>query len=671
MDTLAKPEPNKQGLHYSFRDFVESGGDESSSPFLLPASRKISLWMGLPRALLSSLLLAISWSLSSQESYDAFAYILLAVVYFLSGTKSLEHAFEDLLKLEINIDVLMTLAAYLCLIMGSGFEGALLLVMFDISRNMEDGVDQKARRALMSLREMAPEKASLVEEPSGQIKLRHIQDIAVGNLIEVKAGEIVPLDGELESEQASFSTAHLTGEAMPVKMEKGHWISSGSQVLDKAVFIRVQKPAHEATLTRIIRLINEAQESRPKLQRTFDELSDKYARAIITLSALFAALLPVVAPIGFWGHEGSIYRALSFLIAASPCALILAVPIAYLSALSACAKRGILLKGGSIFDSLAKCKQIAFDKTGTLTKAQPQVIQLITIGQVPSWALSAIYTLELQTLHPLARALIHFLKKEQPHISKEPLDNIQLHLGHGLSATAHSEPLRLGSYDFALENVSPALREEAKAQIQSFREKGFSVVCASFLEGVCLFTLEDQLRPKMKEALLALSNQLKMDCWMLTGDHPDHAQKVAETLGIKHWKASLKPEDKLKSIQELVQKAPLAMVGDGVNDAPALAGATVGIAMAGVGSSAAAHAADVLLLDDNPGELPWLFEKAAKTRQIIWQNLILAALAIILASSAALLGLIPLWLAVVAHEGGTILVGLNGLRLIQNPKAPS
>jgi Cd2+/Zn2+-exporting ATPase len=672
MDTLVKTVPTKRGIHYSFRDFVESGGDESNSPFLQPASRKIALWMGLPRAFFSALLLAISWSLSPQAEFISFSYILLAIVYFLSGTKSLEHTFEDLVNLEINIDVLMTLAAYLCLGMGSGFEGALLLVMFDISRNMEQGVNQKARQSLMSLREVAPEKAWFVEGDDLQkIKRRHVQDIQVGQLIQVKAGEIVPLDGILESEKASFSTAHLTGEAMPVVIEKGNSVFSGSQVIDQAVLIRVKVPSHEGTLSQIIRLINEAQESKPKLQRTFDKLSDTYAKSIISLSALFAATLPFILSIEFWGNQGSLYRALSFLIAASPCALILAVPIAYLSALSACAKKGIVLKGGSIFDALASCKQVAFDKTGTLTRSEPKVIKLAQIGDLPSWTPPAILVLEQQTEHPLARAIVTFLKKDPAQTLLPVLKEVKMQPGAGISASIENQRLRVGSFAFAFDGASDQLKAQVKAQIEAFKKEGFLVVCASLNESACLFALEDQLRQGMKQAIEKLSQRLHMQCWMLTGDHEDHAQKTAHALGISHWKASLKPEHKLELIQKLTQTAPLAMVGDGVNDAPALAGASVGIAMAGVGSSAAAHAADVLLLDDDPSQLPWLFEKAGQTKRVIWQNLSLAALAILIASTSALLGLIPLWMAVVAHEGGTILVGLNGLRLIQTHQGES
>lgn len=671
MNTLAKPASVRRGLHYSFRDFLESGGEESASPFLYPSSRKIAVWTGMPLALLSACFLASSWLLANYDQTLTLSSILLALVYFFSGTRALHRSIEDLLELEINIDVLMTLAAYLCLLMGSGFEGALLLVMFDISRNMEHTVGQKARESLMSLRELAPEKAWIVESAQNHtVKLRHIHDIPVGSLIQVKAGEIVPLDGELESENASFSTAHLTGEAMPVLIETGAWVASGSQTLEKSVLIRVKKTSQEATLSQIIRLINEAQESKPKLQRTFDELSNRYAKLIILLSLLFALFLPALTGISFLGQEGSVYRSLSFLIAASPCALILAIPIAYLSALSSCAKRGIVLKGGALFDTLAQCRHIAFDKTGTLTQAQPKVAHLVCLESAPfestpSWLPSAILALESQTEHPLARSIVDFLKKTTAPLARQELEEVKLVAGEGIQAKIKTLNLRVGSAEFALHDQPHEKRLEVINAVQKLKDQGLITVVASTGKHVCLFGLEDQVRPGMAQAIDKLKRHLNMDCWMLTGDQADQAEKTAKTLGITHWKASLKPENKLQCIRELTSKAPLIMVGDGVNDAPALAGASVGIAMAGVGSSAAAHAADVLLLDDDPSQLPWLLQKASSTRRIIWQNLTLAAAAIIVASSGALMGFIPLWLAVVAHEGGTILVGLNGLRLIR------
>lgn len=666
METFLKPVQAKRGLHYSFRDFIESGGEESNSPFLQPSSRKISSWLGLPLSLFSAFLLAMSWFFEIHEPLQTTSNVILALVYFISGTRALQRSFEDILHLEINIDVLMTLAAYVCLLMGSGHEGALLLVMFDISRNMEHAVNQKARKNLMSLREMAPEKAWIIESSENpNAKLRNIYDIVVGTLIEVKAGEIVPLDGELESENASFSTAHLTGEALPILVKTGQWVSSGSQTLEKAVHIRVKKPANESTMTQIIRLIGEAEEKKPKLQRTFDELSDHYAKLVITLSVFFAFLLPNITNINFWGEGGALYRSLSFLIAASPCALILAIPIAYLSSLSACAKRGIVLKGGSIFDTLASCRHIAFDKTGTLTKSQPKVVETSLVGQTPDWILPAVLRLEMQTEHPLARAIIEFLEPSQLPLPLKELGDVKLVTGEGIQAQIKGELLRVGSINFALGSQESEINKKALLEIQKMKEKGLIVVSAATEKGIYLMGLEDQIRPGMIATIESLKKSMKMSVWMLTGDQPEQAKKTAQSLGIENWKASLKPDQKLQCIRDLALKAPLIMVGDGINDAPALAGASVGIAMAGFGSSAAAHAADVLLLDDDPSQIPWLLQKSLRTKRIIWQNLSLAGAAIIFASTAALLGIIPLWFAVVAHEGGTILVGLNGLRLMR------
>lgn len=664
----------RRGFHYSFRDFIESGSSESASPFLRPKARKLATLLELPMSITSASLWTFALLLHLTTSWIFYSSILLTLVYFFSGTRALYRAFVDLNKKMINIDVLMTMAAYLCLITDSALEGALLLVLFDISRNLERLVTSKARLSLMSLRNLAPEKAWVVEGSktprlSDPHTLRHIEDITPGSFIAVRAGELIPLDGIIVEGGGSLSLAHLTGEPLPINVKPGHEVPSGARIIDSPLLLRVLKPAQEATLTHIIRMVHEAQESKPKLQRFFDKFSDLYARGVIVSSFSLAIFLPFITDLPFLGFEGSIYRALAFMIAASPCAIILALPIAYLSALSACAKRGIVLKAGSVLDRLASCQQIAFDKTGTLTRGMPTVQSVERFGIHLTKLESATLTLERQAKHPLAAALVEYLSLKKLPASPS-LINFELHPGYGMSAhLADGESLRVGKASWAGEILQTSWKNELLEHMQSIQSPGVSYAVACHPQGALLFQFQDPLREGVQETMQILQQNLGLKLHILTGDHTSSALKVAKQVNIKQVHADLRPQDKLVWINRLKAESGLAMVGDGINDAPALAGASVGIAMGGMGSATAGAVADALLLHDDLRLLPWLFMKARQTKRIIAQNLGLAGFVIIVASFSALTGKIPLWAAVVAHEGGTVLVGLNGLRLMYSKKS--
>lgn len=675
-------ESSEISFQYSFRDFLESGDDDAASPFLKPSARKFAAWLELPLALVSFCLLLTAWIFSCCSLPTGAIKALVAATYFLSGMRATYHAAKDLLAFKINIDVLMTLAAYMCLITGSSLEGALLLVLFDISRNMEQLVSQKARKSLMSLRSLAPEKAAVLSQESvvsfdSPTFVKNVKDVLVGQTILIKAGEIAPLDGVVALGSSHVTTAHLTGEPQAIRVKEGDEIASGSQILESPILLRVSLPASEATLTRIIKLVMQAGESKPKLELLFDRISDNYAKSIIFSSALLALFLPLLFEMNYLGYEGSIYRSLSFMIAASPCALILAVPISYLSALSSCARKGIVLKSGSILDSLASCCQLAFDKTGTLTYGELTVHSKVGWGQggkaeiKSSSSLSkfqqAALALERHSNHPLAKALVKHFETESISSSLE-WKEIKQHLGSGLAAQIKIEDkwqeVRLGKGAWGLEIMRAAWKKEVESEIANLEKQGAPYALLSSSEQAIIFSFKDKLRLEAKEVALKLQSHLLLH--MLTGDHKKSAVAIAEAVSIKSVFSDLKPEDKLAKVKDLREKGPLAMIGDGINDAPALAGATVGLAMASLGSAAATVAADILLLGDDLRVLPWLFQKAYQTRRVIWQNLVLASLAIIVASTSALLGWIPLWFAVIAHEGGTVLVGLNGLRLLYN-----
>lgn len=644
------PLAKRHHQEFNVRDFFEMGLEESASPFLTPLARRVSKNFPLKTSIFASLLLLASYLLSLHSGYKELSFILLAAVFLIVGVPALINAVEDLvLERDCNIDVLMTLAAFSAIFMGSGFEGGLLLVLFALSGAIEDSVTLKAKSALLELHRIVPTKAYLLEE--GQLREVAIQDVPIDAKVLVRAGEVVPLDGIIVEGASQVSLQHLTGESVPMRKLKGDEVASGSQVIDGSLTIQVTHVSQDSTVSRIVQLITEAQSKKPALERWFDRFSRVYAISIIGLFFLFAMTLPFLFGIDYLGKEGSIYRSLAFLITASPCALILAVPIAYLSSLGACAKRGIVLKGGIVLDGLEKSHVVAFDKTGTLTLGELTLEEIRgpfeRLGLAQDDLLVVAASLERNAVHPIAKAIVKCCQEKG--LQFLAVDEVRVIPGYGVEGTISQSKAFIGSV------------EEGELQAQ---KEGNIVAMLRFKEEAFLFIFSDRARPGVKRMLKALKGMGKK-ILMLTGDHKESAEKIARQVGLEQFEADLKPEDKLARISELSKTCGLAMVGDGINDAPALARATVGICMGQVGSATARGVADVILLHDNIELLDWLFLKAAKTRKIVTQNLFIATGAIILGTIPSLFGLLPLWLAVVVHEGGTVLVGLNAIRLLK------
>jgi heavy metal translocating P-type ATPase len=481
-----------------------------------------------------------------------------------------------------------------------------------------------------------------------------VREIEINSHILVKAGEVIPLDGQVVEGSSFINLVHLTGESNPLPKKRGDSVPAGAGNLDGTLTVKVLRTSADSTLTRIIQLITEAQEARPKVQQFLDRFSKIYATTIISLSAFFVLILPWVFSLPFLGPEGAVYRSLAFLIAASPCALILAVPTAYLSAISSCAKKGILLKGGAILDSLSATHIVAFDKTGTLTTGNLTCTSVEQIGGPPfdkNLAIGVAATLERHTVHPMAEAVIMYAQK----LGLLPLEiqDFKSVAGFGLEGNVASFPAKIGHRGFIQEQTS--LKIPPTIQLTTYLLVGDSLFAFYFF---------DTIRPAAKEAIAKLKKR-KLKVAMLSGDHASNANPVAKELGIDLVFADLRPEDKMTKVSELSQTEGLLMVGDGINDAPALARATVGISMGKVGSSTAVDASDIVFLNDDLSLLDWLYDKAQRTTQIVRQNLALALAVILLATTPSLLGFIPLWLAVILHEGGTVIVSLNSLRLLK------
>ncbi|MCB1118940.1 MAG: heavy metal translocating P-type ATPase, partial [Chlamydiia bacterium] len=527
-----------------FGEYFETGRPETASPFLTPTSRHLGHNLPLKSALTSAFLLIFSFCLIQFTNASDIGYFTLILVYFFAGIPSLIDSVEDLANMQINIDVLMTLAAFGSVLIGSPLEGALLLVLFAISGAMEDAVETKAKSALSHLHSLRPTRAFVVED-EGHIVERAVQDITVGTHIRVKSGEVVPLDGTVIKGASAVNLVHLTGENLPVTKTVGDAVPAGGQNLEGSLTLSVTHTSADSTLARIIQLVTQAQEARPKLQRWFDALSKRYATTIITLALSFTLLLPLVLGIPFFGTDGSLYRSLAFLIAASPCALIIAIPIAYLSAVSICAKRGILLKGGVVLDSLARCHAMAMDKTGTLTTGQLRcttITPLNTLQYSPEQALAAAQAMELHTVHPIAEAIDRHAKKQK--ITPFPLDHFKTVPGYGIQADIHvdedSVPAQMGNLAFITRSVDAETKQLLTTTCRAIEEQGELLAILKLGDDLFIFRFQDTLRPGIKETIQTLKQHNDLQIIMLTGDHPSNARAIAKAIGIDDYYANLK-----------------------------------------------------------------------------------------------------------------------------------
>jgi len=566
----------------------------------------------------------------------------------------------------------MTLSAFISLIIGSPFEGALLLVLFEISGALEQSVVYRTRSALNTLHKLVPKTANLIHS-DGKILEKSIKEVAIGDHLLIKAGEVIPLDGKIIKGSSNVNLVHLTGEALPISKTVGDTIPAGALNMEGSLVIEVTKEGSDSTLARIISLITQAQKTKPKIERFTQKFGKYYSSLIILSTGFFALIFPLFLHIPFLGITGSIYRSLTFMIAASPCALIIAIPTAYLSALSSAARKGILLKGGITFDALATCKTIAFDKTGTLTKAELECKSIFPLFQEESkisldMILCIAASLEKNSTHPIANAICRYAATK--NCVSVPIQNFTSIPGYGVSATIIYENKQmqafLGLPSYVMEKLSKDRQQILQNKLLEESNQGKITTLFFLDDSYFLFTFEDMVREGVKEMILALKKNYNMEPFLLTGDIEPNANLIGKEVQITQIHANLRPQDKLALVSSLSEEKGLAMVGDGINDAPALAKATVGISMGKIGSSTAIDASDVILLHDQISQLSWLFAKSNKTLFIVKQNLIFALSIIAFASIPALLGFLPLWSAVFLHEGGTLLVCLNSLRLLSD-----
>ncbi len=561
-----------------------------------------------------------------------------------------------------GINLLMTIAVIGAIAIGAWLEAALVVVLFRIGENLERYAVDRARRSLEALVELSPTKARRRSTAGDTTTEEEVaaESLLVGDEIVVRPGEDIPADGTVIDGLSTVDQARITGESVPVDKEPGASVFAGTINGEGVLVVRVDAAAGATTLDKVTRLVAEAQAQRTPSERWVDAFARIYTPVVLAVAITVAVLPPLV---GLGSFDDWLYRGLAFLILACPCALVIATPVAIVAALARASRAGILVKGGAHLESVATLRAVAFDKTGTLTIGRPEVVDIVPADSVdPDELLTIAASIDAGSEHPLARAIVDAATERG--LTRRDVDDFQSVRGLGVVATLDGTPTSVGNRRFYADH--PALAAFSP-EIEQLESRGRSVVIVANPTTILgALGLADQPRPQANEAITGLRALGIAHTVLLTGDHAAAAQAIAHNLGITDVRADLMPADKVDALDALLEQfGPTAMVGDGVNDAPALARASVGIAMGGAGSPAAIETADITLMADDPRKLVELILLARRTRGIVLANIVLSLATKAIAAGFALFGLLPLWLAVLADVGATLVVVANGLRLMR------
>lgn len=592
-----------------------------------------------------------------QRGPEGLVVMLALIAIGVTGVGTYRKGWIAIRQRNLNINALMSLAVTGAVLIGQWPEAAMVMVLFALAERIEAGSLERARNAIGALMQLAPEQA-LAKDAQGQWQMRPVGDITVGSLVRARPGERIALDGTVTTGRSTVDQAPITGESLPVDKTPGDLLFAGTVNQTGELEYRTTMLANDSTLGQIQRVVAQAQGSRSPTQRFVERFSRVYTPAVMVL-ATAVALLPPLFGLGTWLEW--IYRGLVLLVVACPCALVISTPVTLVSGLAAAARRGILIKGGAYLESGYRLRWLALDKTGTLTQGTPVLTDVIDLtGQalpLETWAKS----LASRSDHPVSKALAGGLQAEVL-----PVTGFEALPGRGSRGLIQGQHYALGNHRLVEELglCGPEL-EAALAKLEGAGKTG--VVLCDEQRALALFAVADALRESSGEAVARL-HRLGVATLMLSGDNQAAATAMAAQVGIDQARGNLLPEDKLAAIEALVQRGePVGMVGDGINDAPALARADIGFAMGAAGTHAAIETADVALMDDDLRKVPEFIELSRRTRRVLMQNIALALGIKAVFLGLSLVGLATLWMAVFADMGVSLLVVFNGLRLLRGP----
>ncbi|MBV6394715.1 MAG: Cadmium-transporting ATPase [Anaerolineales bacterium] len=621
-------------------------------------------------SLLSGLFLLIGWLGDTFFGFPTFLSIgLFAVAYVLGGWDVSRHAWHALRERRLDTDGLMVVAAIGAAFLGEFAEGALLLFLFSLGHALEERALDRARRAVRALADLAP-KTALVRR-DGKEQESPVESLQLEDVVIVRPGVRIPVDGIILDGNSGIDQSSVTGESLPVDKTVGDQVFASTVNGEGALEVKVTRLAKDSTLARVMKMVEEAQAQKSPTQQTVEKFERVFVPAVLILTALVIVLPPLF---GFPFRE-SFLRAMTLLVAASPCALALGTPAAILAGVAQAARNGVLVKGGAHLENLGLLKAIAFDKTGTVTHGQPEVTDVVAIqssdaalSESKGWSeadlLSIAAGAESRSAHPLAQAVVRSAQTQGLPVS--PVDDVESLTGRGLRAGANGKTIWIGNQKL-MNEAGVTLSSESISRAEALQGQGKTLMWIAVDKTLAgLIALADTLRHEAAPMMNALKKSGVAHTIMLTGDNARSASAIASEIGLTEFRADLMPEDKLTIIRELVKDyGQVAMIGDGVNDAPALANATVGIAMGGAGTDVALETADVALMGDDLSKLPFAVGLGRATRAIIIQNLAIALGVIGLLIITSITGIISIGIAVVFHEGSTLVVVANALRLLR------
>lgn len=634
------------------------------------------------------LAIGIGWGLRILD-FPATSLAALMLAYGAGGWDTLRRTVAALKRGSVDVDLLMLVAAAGAAMVGHWLEGAILLFLFSTGNTLETYAFGRTRRSIQGLMELRPEDASVVED--GQESSVLVVDLEPGQIVRVRPGERIPVDGTVSAGRSRVDESTLTGEPTPVAKEAGMDVFAGTLNGAGALDVLVTRKADDTALARVIRLVEEARDAKAPTQSWIEEVEGRYALGVIVASA--AAVLFFWQGLG-WGFHDAFYRAMTLLVVASPCALVISIPATIVSAVSNGAHHGVLFKGGAHLDALASVEVVALDKTGTLTVGRPSVVGVLCLDEAARPAMASgggvaivsqapseptgdsandlirrVASVESLSEHPLGTAVIR--AAEDRGLDLQPVEGFQAFSGRGVEGVVDGVHVRVGRRRWIEQGAGSHLPPEADEWAEVGRQHAATPVFVAF-DGrhAGAIAIADQPRPGVRASLDALRASGVTQLVMLTGDDAATARAIAEEVGIDEVHSELFPEDKTRVLDDLRARfGPVAMVGDGVNDAPALAAADVGIALGAAGTDVALETADLVVMGEQLDELAHAVELSRRARVIVRQNLIFATSVMFGLVVLALGGWIGLTMGVVGHEGSTVIVVFNGLRLLRHGQA--
>jgi Zn2+/Cd2+-exporting ATPase len=607
----------------------------------------------------SGLAILAGWLLTLRHAPEPWIILCFGLAMLIGGFATIRQGLRALARLRFDMNGMMTVAVIGAALIGQWEEGAVVAFLYAVSNWLEGFTQDRARRSIRGLMDLAPRTARVRRD--GAELVIPVEEIAVGDRLLIQPGEKLPADGVIRAGASAVNQAAITGESVPVDRAAGDPVYAGTLNAHGALEVEATRRADDTTLAHIIHLVEEAQSQRAPSQ----QFVDRFARIYTPIVFAIALAVMVCPPLFFGAAWGAwIYRGLALLILSCPCALVVSTPVTIVSAISAAARHGIMIKGGAHLEELGRIQAVALDKTGTLTLGHPEVVDILSLDhQEPEQVLSLAAAVEAHSEHPLARAIVRAARHRDLPI--RPARDFTALPGQGGHAMVEDEQIYVGSPRLF---AALAGSNGASGAVAALESKGKTVILVGTRRGATgLLALADPIRPAGREAIAGLRAAGIRHVAVLTGDNRRTAERVAEAIGADALRAEVLPDQKLQAVRALREVfGSLAMVGDGVNDAPALAASNVGIAMGAASSDAALETADVALMSDDLSKLPYLVHLGRHTVRVIRQNIGFALGLKLLAIAAVFPGWLTLWLAVLGDMGATVLVTLNGMRLLRD-----